>query len=118
MTAMIPINNVALGTLQPERVKNATGLFNLTLGGAVGLASLTTILSDRTDLYLARLHERLTFASRPALGTLDALAQQLQSHGKTADADDPRARRGHGLRRCLLPADATLRTAGWACRHH
>jgi DHA2 family multidrug resistance protein len=35
MTAMIPINNVALGTLPPERVKNASGLFNLTrnLGG-------------------------------------------------------------------------------------
>ena len=40
MTAMIPINNVALGTLPPEQVKNASGLFNLTrnLGGAVGLA--------------------------------------------------------------------------------
>ena len=65
MTAMIPINNVALGTLPPEQVKNASGLFNLTrnLGGAVGLAGLTTILNDRTDLHLARLHERLTFAS-------------------------------------------------------
>jgi hypothetical protein len=33
-------------TLPPERVKNASGLFNLTrnLGGAVGLAGLTTIL--------------------------------------------------------------------------
>ena len=40
MIAMIPINNIALGTLPPERVKNASGLFNLTrnLGGAVGLA--------------------------------------------------------------------------------
>ena len=88
MTAMIPINNVALGTLPPERVKNASGLFNLTrnLGGAVGLAGLTTILNDRTDLHLARLHERLTFASKPALETLDALGQQLQSHGSDAKA--------------------------------
>jgi DHA2 family multidrug resistance protein len=86
MTAMIPINNVALGTLPPERVKNASGLFNLTrnLGGAVGLAGLTTILNDRTDLHLARLHERLTFASKPALETLDALTKQLQSHGSDA----------------------------------
>ena len=40
MIAIIPINNIALGTLPPERVKNASGLFNLTrnLGGAVGLA--------------------------------------------------------------------------------
>ena len=66
-----------------ERVKNASGLFNLTrnLGGAIGLAALTTILNDRIDLHLARLHERLTFASKPALETLDALAQQLQRHG-------------------------------------
>ena len=67
--AMMPINNVALGTLPPERVKNASGLFNLTrnLGGAVGLAGINTILNDRTDLHLARLHERLTW-SRPAGG--------------------------------------------------
>ena len=88
MTAMIPINNVALGMLPPERVKNASGLFNLmrNLGGAVGLAGLTTILNDRTDLHLAGLHEKLTFASKPALETLDALAQQLQSHGSDAKA--------------------------------
>src|SRR5262249_26789731 len=36
MIAMIPVNNIALGSLPPERVKNASGLFNLTrnLGGA------------------------------------------------------------------------------------
>ena len=40
MLAMVPTNTIALGTLAPERVKNASGLFNLTrnLGGAVGLA--------------------------------------------------------------------------------
>ncbi|HEY6920130.1 MAG TPA: hypothetical protein VI390_00795, partial [Methyloceanibacter sp.] len=27
MTAIIPINNVALGTLPPEKVKNASGLY-------------------------------------------------------------------------------------------
>ena len=38
MMAMIPINNISLGTLPPERVKNASGLYNLTrnVGGAVG----------------------------------------------------------------------------------
>ena len=43
MCAMVPTNNIALGTLPPDRVKNASGLFNLTrnLGGAVGLASST-----------------------------------------------------------------------------
>jgi MFS transporter, DHA2 family, multidrug resistance protein len=56
MVAMLPVNDIALGTLPPERVKNASGLYNLTsnLGGAVGLAGLTTILNNRT-LHLARL---------------------------------------------------------------
>jgi MFS transporter, DHA2 family, multidrug resistance protein len=26
---MVPTNNIALGTLAPDRVKNASGLFNL-----------------------------------------------------------------------------------------
>jgi DHA2 family multidrug resistance protein len=86
MIAMIPVNNIALGTLPPERVKNASGLFNLTrnLGGAVGLAGLTTVLNDRTDLHLARLHERLTFASRPAVETLNDFAARF--HGSGSDA--------------------------------
>jgi DHA2 family multidrug resistance protein len=86
MSAMIPINNIALGTLPPERIKNASGLFNLTrnLGGAVGLAALTTILNDRTDLHLARLHDALTFAHRPALELLDDFAARYASFGSDA----------------------------------
>ncbi len=36
MLSIIPINDISLGTLPPERVKNASGLFNLmrNLGGA------------------------------------------------------------------------------------
>jgi DHA2 family multidrug resistance protein len=39
MLAIVPITNISLGTLPPDRLKNASGLFNLTrnLGGAVGL---------------------------------------------------------------------------------
>src|SRR5579871_3751553 len=48
MMAMVPTNNIALGTLPPERVKNASGLFNLTrnLGGAVGLALINQVLNE------------------------------------------------------------------------
>jgi DHA2 family multidrug resistance protein len=86
MIAMIPINNIALGTLPPDRIKNASGLFNLTrnLGGAVGLAALTTILNDRTDVHLARLHERLTWAHQPAVELLDKLAERFASYGSDA----------------------------------
>jgi DHA2 family multidrug resistance protein len=83
MLAMIPINNVALGTLPPERIKNASGLFNLTrnLGGAVGLAGIMTVLNDRTDLHVARLHDHVTWAHRPVVEMLDALTSRFQGMG-------------------------------------
>src|SRR5215467_2513166 len=86
MMAMIPINNIALGTLPPERVKNASGLFNLTrnLGGAVGLAALTTLLNDRTDLHLTRLHEVATWARAPAVEALNSMMQRFSDFGADA----------------------------------
>src|SRR5712672_2270197 len=88
MLAFIPINNISLGTLPQERVKNASGLYDLTrnLGGAVGLAGLTTILNDRTDLHLARLHEAVTWSRPGVLETLDALTTRFQSYGSDARA--------------------------------
>src|SRR5262249_38622145 len=43
MFAIVPITNISLGTLPPEWLKNASGLFNLTrnLGGAVGFLAMT-----------------------------------------------------------------------------
>ena len=54
MFAIVPVTNTALGTLPPERVKNASGLFNLmrNLGGAIGLAAINTVFNDRMDLHL------------------------------------------------------------------
>ena len=88
MLAFIPINNISLGTLPQERVKNASGLYNLTrnLGGAVGLAVLTTILNDRTDLHLARLHDAVSWSRPQALEMLDTLTMRFQSYGSDAQA--------------------------------
>jgi DHA2 family multidrug resistance protein len=80
MFAIIPVTNTALGTLAPERVKNASGLFNLmrNLGGAIGLAAINTLFNDRMDLHLSRLHDDVNWASRPATETLDALTARFQ----------------------------------------
>jgi DHA2 family multidrug resistance protein len=61
MLCMVPINNLALGTMPPQKIKNASGLFNLTrnLGGAVGLAIINTVLDKRWDLHLERLRESM-----------------------------------------------------------
>jgi DHA2 family multidrug resistance protein len=86
MLAMVPTNTIALGTLPPDRVKNASGLFNLTrnLGGAVGLAVINQVLNDRTDLHIARLQERVTWGNATATETLNMLAQRLQGMGDAA----------------------------------
>ena len=83
MCAMVPTNNVALGTLPPDRVKNASGLFNLmrNLGGAVGLAVINQVLNDRTDLHILRLQDRVTWANTTAVETLNMLAQRAQGLG-------------------------------------
>jgi DHA2 family multidrug resistance protein len=86
MFAMVPVNNISLGTLAPERVKNASGLFNLTrnLGGAVGLAVINQVLNERTDLHISRLQERVTWGNATATETLNMFTQRLQGMGDAA----------------------------------
>ena len=83
MLCMIPINNLALGTLPPHRMKNASGLFNLTrnLGGAVGLAMINTVQNDRMDLHLARLHEVVAWGHQQAEETLAKLQTVVSGRG-------------------------------------
>src|SRR5277367_3935339 len=86
MFAMVPTNNISLGTLPPDRVKNASGLFNLTrnLGGAVGLAVINQVLNDRTDLHISRLQDRVTWGNAAATETLNMFTQRLHGIGDAA----------------------------------
>ena len=87
MTCMIPINNIALGTLSPARIKNASGLYNLTrnLGGAVGLALINTALNDRWDLHLSRLHEQVTWSRMAANNLMSTMTGAMASLGSDAE---------------------------------
>jgi MFS transporter, DHA2 family, multidrug resistance protein len=87
MMCMVPINNLSLGTLAPSRMKNASGLYNLTrnLGGAVGLALINTMLNDRTDLHLQRLRDSVAWGRFRAEETLSALTQQFSAMGSDAE---------------------------------
>ena len=86
MCAMVPTNNIALGTLPPDRVKNASGLFNLmrNLGGALGLAIINQALNDRTDLHISRLQDRVTWGNADAVDLLNALTQRAHGMGDAA----------------------------------
>ncbi|WP_273720930.1 MULTISPECIES: DHA2 family efflux MFS transporter permease subunit [unclassified Bartonella] len=85
MLCMVPVNNIALGTLPPERMQNASGLFNLTrnLGGAVGLAIISTLMTKRTDLHYERIAETLQQGNRQATEILSSLT----AYFKTATFD-------------------------------
>ena len=86
MLCMVPITNAALGTLAPNRIKNASGLFNLTrnLGGAVGLALINTVLNDRMDLHLQRLREQISWGRDVAVDTLNTMTQAFSPLGSDA----------------------------------
>ncbi len=83
MLCMVPINNIALGTLPPERLKNASGLFNLTrnLGGAVGLAVINTVLTDRNAFHYARLSESINWGDAEVGRRLSNMSANFTAHG-------------------------------------
>ena len=83
MLCMVSINNLALGTLSPQKLKGASGLFNLTrnLGGAVGLAIINTILTGRTALHVERLSERVNWNNPAAVSKLDSMTANNNASG-------------------------------------
>jgi len=86
MLCMVPINNLALGTMPPQKIKNASGLFNLTrnLGGAFGLALINTILDKREDLHIERLHEAVSWGRSAADETLTTMTAAFSQLGSDA----------------------------------
>jgi DHA2 family multidrug resistance protein len=88
LLAIVPVTKAALGTLPPQRVKNASGLFNLmrNLGGAIGLAVINTLFNHRMDLHLDRLHEAVNWASVPATERLAGLTARFQGSDAPAMA--------------------------------
>lgn len=72
MFVMVPVTSIALGTLPPPRIKNASGLFNLmrNLGGAFGLAMINTVVIDRGAAHRLHLAEGLGWARNEAVAAL------------------------------------------------
>jgi DHA2 family multidrug resistance protein len=83
MMCMIPMTGMALGTLSPDRVQNASGLFNLTrnLGGALGLAIINTLLDQGRDLHRTELASSLSSGHSDVQAWLDQAAGGLAAQG-------------------------------------
>jgi MFS transporter, DHA2 family, multidrug resistance protein len=84
MLCFLPINTLALGTLAPEQLANASGLYNLmrNLGGAIGIASVNTIFESRHYHHLSHLAERLAFG-RPELEHLMVRMDEIVPAGES-----------------------------------
>jgi DHA2 family multidrug resistance protein len=77
--------------LPPERLKSASGLFNLmrNLGGAIGIAACGTILNDRTNLHFQRIAEHLTSTNAQAMNLVNGIAARYaQAWGDQVHAHD------------------------------
>ena len=80
---IISVNTIALGTLPPDKLSNASGLYNLArnMGGAVGLAAINTLLDSRFALHMARLSDWIN----PARPEYQAFAANVPATGAIAD---------------------------------
>jgi len=85
MFCFMPINQLALGMLPREEVQNASGLYNLmrNLGGAIGLALINTIITDRMKLHELRLAERITNARSVVTEQFDYLIDKYDAQFAT-----------------------------------
>jgi DHA2 family multidrug resistance protein len=83
--AVAPTVTLTLGGLAAERLKLASGLFNLmrNLGGAIGIAACATILNDRTNMHFLRLAEHLNIRNE----SMAALLQSVSNNAATLGAD-------------------------------
>jgi len=80
MFCYVPANMIALGSLPQEMMKNGAGLYNLMrdLGGAIGLASIGTIMNARLHFHWNRLIEDVNPARPVVQHFLDTHANRFE----------------------------------------
>lgn len=86
----IPLTTLTLSHIPKERMTEATSLYNLlrNLGGSVGIAVTTTILSRRSQLHQTRLVEHLTPFDPSYILTKDKISGFLGAQGLPAAGAD------------------------------
>ena len=86
MFIMLPVNQIALGTLAPAQLKNASGLYNLmrNLGGAIGLAVINTIATNRTAVHVRHLEDQVTWSRTPATRMMGLMEHGMEAAKGTA----------------------------------
>jgi len=81
--ALFTAQNITMGTLKPDLMKSAGALVNLSrnVGGAFGLAVLTTILAVSRAQHLSDLSARFSTARTSGSAMMEELAQRMGEMG-------------------------------------
>jgi DHA2 family multidrug resistance protein len=79
----IPLTTISMDSIPRERMGNATSLFNLmrNIGGSFGIATVTTILAQRTQLHINEVGAHVTPFSQAARAQLGGIRDGLVAAG-------------------------------------
>jgi len=82
----LPMSMATFGAIPVKDVAKATGLYNLTrqLGGSIGIAALTTVLSSRTAFHRSVLVEKLGISDVATTERVQQIARGLMGRGVDA----------------------------------
>ena len=89
----VPLNTVALATISRERMGNATALLNVVrnLGGAIGVALLTTLLARRSQVHQTTLGGHVDIWDAETAERLRAWAAHFAAQGADSFTAERRA---------------------------
>ncbi len=79
--AVAPSVNLGLGSLPPERLKYASGLFNMmrNLGGAVGIAVSAAIINNQTNFHFQQIATHLNPTNQPMQRFITGLTERYSA---------------------------------------
>lgn len=109
LIAMIGSQMLAMSTLTPELVMSASGIINLArnTGGAVGIAVLSTTITQKTAEHLNELSAGVSLSNAHAQGMMAVFAHRMEAMG-VSDADGA----AHRAFRMLLTQNAQVLAFG------
>lgn len=83
---IVPLTTIATGNIEPEQAGSASGLFNMmrNLGGSIGIATLSTLLSQREQFHSHRVGEAISLYDPQTQQRLEQLIQTFISRGSDA----------------------------------
>jgi DHA2 family multidrug resistance protein len=79
----VPLTTITLAELSPQELPQGAGLYNFfrQLGGSLGIAGISTLLTHYTAQYKAILAERVTVSDPTSLARLEMLTRGMMARG-------------------------------------